>query len=533
MRAFALAACSLLLASPVHAAETVLDLSGVAPSGGPDHFFLPFSVPAGTVEIEVQHDDLSEENILDWGLADPNGFRGWGGGNSEPAVVGIDAASRSYVAGPIPSGQWQVVVGKAKIKVTPANFSVKVVLRDVATLSPQPERSPYAAPAPLDKTPRWYVGDFHVHSLESGDAKPSLDDIATFAKGRGLDFVLLSDHNTLSQLDFYAAAQAQHPTFLFLPGMEFTTYAGHANAIGATEWVDHKIGQPGVTIQAAAQAFRDQGALLSINHPTLDIGDQCIGCGWKHELDLSLVDAVEIQTATPGTLGLVLPASAVDYWDSLCAQGHHLAAVGGSDDHRAGVGLNAFQSPIGDPATLVFAEELSVGGIIEGVRAGRTVVKLWGPGEPMIELSASVAPTKDTLTATSANFEAKVTGGVGRNVRFVVDGAHGDAVPVTSDPFTHTLSVEAPPAGERRVRAEVLESDELRTVTSHLWLRAPAAADAGVDGSVDAGSGARPGAEPSGGCNCAAPRGEASSAGALALLVVAGWVRRRRHRRRP
>ena len=45
-----------------------------------DHFFVPFVVPDGTVEIEIRHDDLSAQNILDWGLVDETGtFRGWGG----------------------------------------------------------------------------------------------------------------------------------------------------------------------------------------------------------------------------------------------------------------------------------------------------------------------------------------------------------------------------------------------------------------------------------------------------------------------
>jgi hypothetical protein len=79
----------------VFAAETVIPITGEVPNDEARHFYLPFTVPPGIVEIEVQHDDLSEENILDWGLEDPSGFRGWGGGNTEPAIVGIHAASRS------------------------------------------------------------------------------------------------------------------------------------------------------------------------------------------------------------------------------------------------------------------------------------------------------------------------------------------------------------------------------------------------------------------------------------------------------
>jgi hypothetical protein len=96
-----LALCVFVLSGVALAQETVVTLDGDVPTGEETHFFLPFDVPAGTGEIEVAHDDLSATNILDWGLDDPNGFRGWGGGNVEPAIVGVDAASRSYLPGPI------------------------------------------------------------------------------------------------------------------------------------------------------------------------------------------------------------------------------------------------------------------------------------------------------------------------------------------------------------------------------------------------------------------------------------------------
>ena len=143
--------CCSLLATPALAGETKLVLDGPVPDGGLDHFFVPFDVPEGTVEIEVQHDDLSDDNILDWGLDDPAGFRGWGGGNTEPAVIGVDRASRSYVPGPITPGTWRVVVGKAKIVAEPAMYQLRVTLRTAAqaTLAAQPERAPYADPGAL------------------------------------------------------------------------------------------------------------------------------------------------------------------------------------------------------------------------------------------------------------------------------------------------------------------------------------------------------------------------------------------------
>jgi MYXO-CTERM domain-containing protein len=283
--------------------------------------------------------------------------------------------------------------------------------------------------------------------------------------------VELSDHNTNTQLDFIGDAQARHPTLLLIPGVEFTTYAGHANGIGATQWVDHKIGMPGITIEGAVEAFAAQGALFSINHPSLEVGDLCIGCAWNHELPSDSYAAVEIGTGGWSQSGFIFGKPAIAFWDQLCASGAHVAAIGGSDDHRAGVDLTPLQSPIGDPTTMIYAEGLTVGAILEGIRHGRTVVKLQGPGDPMIELEPNVAPVGDTVSAATVTLRARITGGAGQVARFIQDGVAGEEVTIDSDPFIHTIEVTPPLEGETRVRAEVWVDGNPRTVTSHLWMR--------------------------------------------------------------
>src|SRR5688572_26333892 len=80
-------------------ADEVLTFDGMVTAGPPNHVTIEFTVPPTTREIQIEHDDLDADDILDWGLTSPSGFRGWGGGNSEPAVVTELAASRSYLAG--------------------------------------------------------------------------------------------------------------------------------------------------------------------------------------------------------------------------------------------------------------------------------------------------------------------------------------------------------------------------------------------------------------------------------------------------
>ncbi len=457
----------LLVALLASAADPVLVLEGAVPSEG-DFLTLAFDVPPGTAEVEVAHDDLSDVDILDWGLRDPVGaLRGWGGGNTDAAVVGAEAASRSYLPGPITAGPWEVLVGKAKVVGADPRYRVEVTLRGAPTLAPQDERRAYV-PVDLGGGARWVSGDFHVHSRESGDATATLDEVAALAESRGLDFVELAEHNTTSTLTWLGDAQDRHPDLLLVPGAEITTYAGHANGIGLTAPAPFTMGFEGVDFLLTAQSVADAGALLSINHPVLDLGDACIGCAWDNPVPPpGQLAAVEIATGGWSETGMLFTEDAIDFWDALCAEGLHLAAIGGSDDHRAGTGTGPFDSPIGDPTTVVWVETLSVEGLLAGIRDGRTVVKLQGPEDPMVVLTADPAPEGDTILGNTATVRATVTGGVGTELRLVTDGDVGVEVPVDADPYVFETTLANPTS---RVRAEVWGDGHPRTVSSHLWV---------------------------------------------------------------
>jgi hypothetical protein len=493
---------------------------GEVPTEPETHFFLPFEVPEEIVEIEIRHDDLSSANILDWGLDDPNGFRGWGGGNSEPAIVGVEAASRSYVPGPMPAGTWEVVVGKARIDELPAMYRIEIFLRTEATLPAQP-RTPYQDPGVLNGEARWYAGDFHVHSRESGDATPTIAENLALAQQVGLDFVVLTEHNTNSGLTLYGNVQPDYPDVLIVPGVEWTTYSGHANAFGATQWVDHKIGVRGVTAEGAIQAYHDQGAFFTINHPTVPGGNFCIGCPWEIPVDPTTVDGLEVQSAI---------WEAVDYWEQLIVDGSRAAAIGGSDDHRGGEGSGPLYTPLGVPTTMVFAENLSVEAILAGINEGRTVVKVDGVDGPMLETELTGERVGDTVFGDRSTLSAVVTGGEGLTLLVIKNGSVTNRVTIDGDPFMHQKEVEAPEQGEDRYRHQVVSGTTPKTIGSYVWLRA---AEAPPDGGTPDGGFPDGGTDPSGssGCSCriAAPSDDDT---ALLLLFATGLVYFWRSRRR-
>ncbi|MFO0587405.1 MAG: CehA/McbA family metallohydrolase [Polyangiaceae bacterium] len=509
------------LSPQVAAADQTLTFDGTVEDGKYDHELLEFDVPEGVAEIQFDHENLSGEGVLDWGLLDPDGFRGWGGGNSESAIVSEKAASRSYLAGPIQPGKWHIVIGKALLLLGYADYHVTITLRDAATLAPQPERRKYEAIAPLATGPRFYAGDLHAHSRESGDAAPEIEDLVTFARSQGLDFVELSDHNTVSQLDFIGSVQDSHDDILILPGVEFTTYAGHANGIGATEWVDHKIGQPGVTIIGAEQAFHDQGALFSINHPEYNLGDKCIGCGWGHNLVGTKIDAIEVATAGAGEL---FADSTLAWWDGLCDAGNHVAPVGGSDDHTAGQDEGSFSTPVGTPTTYVYAQDLSVASLLQGIRDSRTVVKLHGVTDPMVELTTDLPLDHDTVHGEQVHLHAKVTGAAGMEASWFKNGEDLGTIALASDPAELSLVVDAPKNGTDRYRVQVYRDGKVTTITGHVWVDYLE----GVGETPGSGS-TMPGAGP---CACelagAAPDLPGKWAGPAAWLFAMGLLTRRR-----
>src|SRR5262249_32030218 len=143
----------------------------------------------------------------------------------------------------------------------------------------------------------------------------------------------------------------------------------------------------------------------------------CRGCPWDYdasETDFSLVDAIEIQTSAADIGGVLNPftRAAIAFWERALATGAHIAAVGASDSHRAGRTQDATQTPVGTPATMVYARRLSEHEIRRAVQDGHTYVKLLGPGGPDVRFEARAGKRRaimgDTLRGGAADFTAQV-----------------------------------------------------------------------------------------------------------------------------
>ncbi len=357
---------------------------------------LPFTVPAGATRISIDFTyDKDNRTVIDLGLRDPQGQRGWSGGNKAHIEVGASDATPSYRPGAIQPGEWKLILGVPNIRDgQTSRYAATITLS--TTPVPATAKPVAYAPTTLAAAPGWRRGDFHAHTAHSdgscaiAGARAPCPSIHTFeaARDAGLDFIAITDHNTITQLADIAAQQRNFPNTLLIPGTEITSFFGHANVIGNTSFLDFQLGSPHLpTLAKLFDEASAQDAFVSINHPGLPSGEICMGCGWTADTDWSRVTAIEI--ANGSSVRTTGPAAGIRFWNNLLKQGYRLTAIGGSDNHDATDRTGARQPPIGFPVTAVYSSSLSPKAIIDGVRSGRVFIDLANLPGATFDISAN------------------------------------------------------------------------------------------------------------------------------------------------
>ncbi len=245
------------------------------------------------------------------------------------------------------------------------------------------------------------------------------------AAARGLDFIAVTDHNTTSTYNSLLRWQDYFDNLLLIRGREITTFVGHANVYGSSEWIDFRLG-PELTANAIADQTHRQGGIISINHPAAPSGEVCMGCRWTAEpaLDDARLDAVEVVNGPEAESAF----SGIPFWEDRLRRGRRVTAIGGSDDHESGTRA-ASGRPVGRPTTVVYARELSELAILDGIRAGHVFLKPQGPVGPDVFLAAASGDQKamvgDNLRIGNGDrlqFQIQVVGGKDDRVELIRDG---------------------------------------------------------------------------------------------------------------
>jgi predicted metal-dependent phosphoesterase TrpH len=351
------------------------------------HLFVPFTVPAGVhrISVDFSYDHRAEKTTLNIGIHDPVGFRGQSGSNKDHFTIGPGDATPSYIPGWVPAGQWKLLISVSSIRP-----EITSKYRAEIRFNSPIEDSSFTL-TPLEDDLRWYRGDLHMHTSHSDGGCVNQGGLrvpcplfltAQTAASRGLDFIAISDHNSIAH---YAEMRELQPYFnkmLLIPGREMTTFYGHFNAFGVTQYVNYLVAEgSGRTIDEVIAEIRAMGGIVSINHPQSPTDERCRGCGWAPPgpVDLSKFSAVEVVNS-----GRIMDR----FWEQQVAKGLRLTAIGGSDNHDA---LRAGDQPgaIAYPTTVVQAKQLSVAGILDGIRAGHVFIDLTGSKDRLLEVEAS------------------------------------------------------------------------------------------------------------------------------------------------
>lgn len=442
----------------------------------------PFTVPPGVGELRLRLAFWPAQlgtirNLLTITLFDPNGFRGAGHRHApqQEIVITPDGATPGFLPGRLTPGTWTLeldchcvlpsetdgvdyeleVTGNEAVRPEdgvgdPGHLppTAAAPTEGAAPHTPLPTWVPdVTAESPDSSSPstvrregaggrRWLKGDLHFHSNHS-DGRWGVNALAHYAAVHDLDFMALTDHNTVSGRDDLAKAMADAGlTVTLIPSMELTTYHGHANALGVEDWIDWRVVAPpeavdlapigagavaaeivvpGRTMAQAAADVRRRGGTFVINHPRSPGYPACTGCRWEFGAESAdYADVLEVWNGPWAVRGQNSEALAL--WDEWLNAGHRLPGVAGSDGHT----VPQRPDQLGFTYALAAPDADSV---LAAVRAGRTYLSagpalVWRqplPGAPLpagaqevtVDVTGLTAPAELCLVASGETVERR------------------------------------------------------------------------------------------------------------------------------
>jgi len=283
---------------------------------------------------------------------------------------------------------------------------------------PNAELIPFDTPV-LSKEAGWYKGDFHVRSIHGG-GKESVKELVARAEKSGLDFIAITDRNTM---DACFDADFKSSKVVLIPALEWGTddrgvaliYGPHTFPALTSDIRDD---------QGVCQRVQAQGGIFAIAHPCFP------NAPWQR--GLSYVNAIEIwcreyRAVPPVGLNAFVPeyerridgklkysisravsvpnlsanGQASMFWDYELVRGLKACPIAGSLSSSPDV-------PMGHPVTWVYAPEKSVRGILNGLRLGRTVVST-DPDGPFMVMTADVKRQKDHVVLSTEQSQANTS----------------------------------------------------------------------------------------------------------------------------
>ena len=294
------------------------------------------------------------------------------------------------------------------------------------------------------QTARWYKGNTHTHTLNS-DGENTPIDVASWYRGHGYQFLVITDHEYLTDPGPLNHLLGRDEQFLLIPGQEVSGRAEgkpvHINQIGAKKVV-MPVSLPTIfeVLQRDVNLVHETGAIAQINHPNF---------GWALSGgDLARVEnatLVEIWNGHPqvNNLGGGGTPSAEAMWDVALTAGKRLFAIADDDAHH-------FKTEhLADPASaapnrgwiFVRAPKLTEAEILAAIRRG--------------DFYASNGVELTDIVATSGSLTVSIKATTFSRYRTEFIGADGKVLAEsTGNPAVYQFKGD-----EKYVRAKVYESN--------------------------------------------------------------------------
>lgn len=221
------------------------------------------------------------------------------------------------------------------------------------------------------------AGDLHCHSIYSMDGVFSVAQIAHYAKDAGLDFMAITDHNSIGAF----ADEDNITDMVFIRGSECSLCerCGHFNIFG----IDAIDLRPDMTekdeIVSYMKEMKQRGGVVQLNHPFAG------GLGWHVGWDVPF-DMIEIWNRDYSTKN----ANSIAFWHERLCAGEKIPATGGTDSH--------YTKSERYPINCVYARERTPEAILQAVLEGHNFISECSYG-PWIQLKIGTGILGDTVQA--------------------------------------------------------------------------------------------------------------------------------------
>jgi hypothetical protein len=304
------------------------------------------------------------------------------------------------------------------------------------------QAAPTLAQDPQTPPLRWFKGNTHTHTLNSdGDSTP--DDVVRWYREHGYHFLVLTDHNFLTETDALNALHGASDKFLVVKGEEVTDqFQGkplHVNGLNVRERVTPQRGTSVVEVlQRNVDAIRRVFGVPHINHPNFGWAITADEMGAVRNNTLFEIYNGHPQVNILGGGGVPGLEAA---WDAILSTGTLLYGIAVDDAHVFKQPGNPNVAGPGRGWVMVRAPRLDAAAVLEALERGDFYASTG------VELSDyQVAATSMTVTVRQTKASKYRIQFIGRHSRLLQESIES--------PATYQFN-----GGEGFVRARVLESN--------------------------------------------------------------------------